>query len=47
MPVERAADVEDAGAKLLAMLRPGDAVLVKASNTIGLAALVDRVTRGR
>ena len=45
--VERAADVEDAGTKLLAMLRPGDAVLVKASNSVGLAALVDRVTRGR
>ena len=45
--VQRAATVEDACAKLLAMLRPGDAVLVKASNSVGLAALVDRVTRGR
>ena len=45
--VHSAADVEDACAKLLAILRPGDAVLVKASNTVGLAALVDRVTRGR
>ncbi|MEO6198336.1 MAG: UDP-N-acetylmuramoyl-tripeptide--D-alanyl-D-alanine ligase [Sphingomicrobium sp.] len=43
----RAANVDDATAKLLAMLRPGDAVLVKASNTVGLAKLVDRVTRGR
>ena len=45
--VHRAANVDDACAKLLAMLRPGDAVLVKASNSVGLAALVDRVTRGR
>ncbi|MGH6784803.1 MAG: UDP-N-acetylmuramoyl-tripeptide--D-alanyl-D-alanine ligase, partial [Sphingomicrobium sp.] len=45
--VHGAADVEEASAKLLAILRPGDAVLVKASNTVGLAALVDRVTRGR
>jgi len=28
------------------MLRPGDAVLVKASNSIGLAKLVERVVRG-
>ena len=28
------------------MLRPGDAVLVKASNSVGLAKLVERVVRG-
>ncbi|MEO7564605.1 MAG: UDP-N-acetylmuramoyl-tripeptide--D-alanyl-D-alanine ligase [Sphingomicrobium sp.] len=45
--VHRAATVDDAITKLLALLRPGDAVLVKASNSVGLAALVDRVTGGR
>ena len=45
--VHRAASVDEAVAKVLAMLRPGDAVLVKASNSVGLAALVDRVKGGR
>ncbi len=45
--VHRAASVDEAIAKVLAMLRPGDAVLVKASNSVGLAALVDRVKGGR
>jgi UDP-N-acetylmuramoyl-tripeptide--D-alanyl-D-alanine ligase len=44
--VERAADVADATDKLLKILRPGDAVLVKASNSVGLAKLVDQVARG-
>jgi UDP-N-acetylmuramoyl-tripeptide--D-alanyl-D-alanine ligase len=30
---------------LLHLLRPGDAVLVKASNSIGLAKLVERVVK--
>jgi UDP-N-acetylmuramoyl-tripeptide--D-alanyl-D-alanine ligase len=38
-----AANVEEATRLLQAILRPGDAVLVKASNSVGLAALVDRV----
>ena len=36
--------VEDATDCLRSMLRPGDAVLVKASNSIGLARLVERVS---
>ena len=43
LPIDRAGSVEEAGDLLLAMLRPGDAVLVKASNSVGLAKLVDRV----
>ena len=31
--------------RLLPMLRPGDAVLVKASNSVGLAKLVERVAK--
>jgi len=31
---------------LMRILRPGDAVLVKASNSIGLAKLVERVVKG-
>ena len=38
--------VDEAIAGLLAKLRPGDAVLVKASNSVGLAKLVDRVAGG-
>jgi UDP-N-acetylmuramoyl-tripeptide--D-alanyl-D-alanine ligase len=41
--VDLAADVEEATEALLSMLRPGDAVLVKASNSVGLARLVERV----
>jgi len=44
IPTDRAANVEEATDLLLAMLRDGDAVLVKASNSVGLARLVDRVT---
>ena len=43
--VERAARVEEATDALLALLQPGDAVLVKASNSIGLAKLVERVVK--
>ena len=46
VPVERAADVDEATEALLRRIRPGDAVLVKASNSIGLAKLVERVARG-
>ena len=41
--LDLAGDVDEATAALLQMLRPGDAVLVKASNSVGLAKLVERV----
>ncbi|HXH52410.1 MAG TPA: UDP-N-acetylmuramoyl-tripeptide--D-alanyl-D-alanine ligase [Sphingomicrobium sp.] len=44
--VERAENVDDAAELLLAAIRPGDVVLVKASNSVGLAKLVERVVRG-
>jgi UDP-N-acetylmuramoyl-tripeptide--D-alanyl-D-alanine ligase len=44
--LDLARDVEDATETLLRMLHPGDAVLVKASNSVGLAKLVERVARG-
>jgi UDP-N-acetylmuramoyl-tripeptide--D-alanyl-D-alanine ligase len=47
MAVTRAADVEEATNSLMHLLRPGDAVLVKASNSIGLAQLVERVAGGQ
>jgi UDP-N-acetylmuramoyl-tripeptide--D-alanyl-D-alanine ligase len=40
------ASVEEASEALLSMVRPGDAVLVKASNSVGLAKLVERMVRG-
>jgi UDP-N-acetylmuramoyl-tripeptide--D-alanyl-D-alanine ligase len=43
--VDRAASVEEATDALLRLLQPGDAVLVKASNSIGLAKLVERVVK--
>ncbi|MGI8611508.1 MAG: UDP-N-acetylmuramoyl-tripeptide--D-alanyl-D-alanine ligase [Sphingomicrobium sp.] len=45
MPVDRAAGVDEAVDILLKVARPGDAVLVKASNSVGLARLVERVAR--
>lgn len=44
--VARASDVDEATDALIEKVRPGDAVLVKASNSIGLAKLVERVARG-
>ena len=44
--VDLAKDVDEATDALLSMLRPGDAVLVKASNSVGLAKLVERVKEG-
>jgi UDP-N-acetylmuramoyl-tripeptide--D-alanyl-D-alanine ligase len=38
--------VEEATAALAARLHPGDAVLVKASNSVGLARLVERMVKG-
>jgi UDP-N-acetylmuramoyl-tripeptide--D-alanyl-D-alanine ligase len=42
----RAGSVDEASDALMRMLRPGDAVLVKASNSVGLAKLVERVVKG-
>ena len=39
-------DVDEATGELLKLLHPGDAVLVKASNSVGLARLVERVAGG-
>jgi len=44
--VLRAGDPDEATDRLLATVRPGDAVLVKASNGVGLARLVERVAGG-
>ena len=44
--VDRAVNVEDATHILAGLVRAGDAVLVKASNSIGLAKLVDRMAGG-
>jgi UDP-N-acetylmuramoyl-tripeptide--D-alanyl-D-alanine ligase len=44
--VERADSVEQATDLLLRALQPGDAVLVKASNSVGLARLVERMVKG-
>ena len=43
IPIDHAADAAAATALLEAMIAPGDAVLVKASNSVGLAALVERM----
>jgi UDP-N-acetylmuramoyl-tripeptide--D-alanyl-D-alanine ligase len=47
LPVTIVANAAEAADALLARLAPGDAVLVKASNGIGLASLVERVAGGR
>ena len=44
--LDMASNVDDATGTLMRILRPGDAVLVKASNSIGLAKLVERVVKG-
>jgi len=46
VPVERAENAEAACEVLARIIRPGDAVLVKASNSIGLAKLVERMAGG-
>ena len=43
--VRRATDADGAAQILSALVRPGDAVLVKASNSIGLAKLVEQMLR--
>jgi UDP-N-acetylmuramoyl-tripeptide--D-alanyl-D-alanine ligase len=44
--VNRVASVEEAADLLTRIAGPGDAVLVKASNSVGLARLVERVVKG-
>jgi UDP-N-acetylmuramoyl-tripeptide--D-alanyl-D-alanine ligase len=44
--VHSVSSVDEATDTLLRILRPGDAVLVKASNSVGLARLVERVAGG-
>jgi UDP-N-acetylmuramoyl-tripeptide--D-alanyl-D-alanine ligase len=44
--VNRVASVEEATDLLTHIAGPGDAVLVKASNSVGLARLVERVVKG-
>jgi UDP-N-acetylmuramoyl-tripeptide--D-alanyl-D-alanine ligase len=46
LPVRRVADAAEATEALIGTLRPGDSVLVKASNGVGLAKLVERVAGG-
>jgi UDP-N-acetylmuramoyl-tripeptide--D-alanyl-D-alanine ligase len=41
--IERADGADEAAEALLKLLAPGDAVLIKASNSVGLARLVERV----
>jgi UDP-N-acetylmuramoyl-tripeptide--D-alanyl-D-alanine ligase len=43
--IDEVADVDAAADALLRVLTPGDAVLVKASNSVGLAQLVERVVK--
>jgi UDP-N-acetylmuramoyl-tripeptide--D-alanyl-D-alanine ligase len=44
--ISRADTVDEATDVLIRIVRPGDAVLVKASNSVGLARLVERVAGG-
>jgi UDP-N-acetylmuramoyl-tripeptide--D-alanyl-D-alanine ligase len=44
--VDRASSVDEATDLLMHVVRPGDAVLVKASNSVGLARLVQRMAGG-
>lgn len=46
VPVDRVDSVDEATEALMRIIRPGDAVLVKASNSVGLARLVERVSGG-
>ncbi|MEO7278048.1 MAG: UDP-N-acetylmuramoyl-tripeptide--D-alanyl-D-alanine ligase [Sphingomicrobium sp.] len=45
IPVNQVEGVEQAANALLGLLQPGDAVLVKASNSIGLARLVEQLVK--
>ena len=46
LSLDLAKNVDEATNELLSKLRPGDGVLVKASNSVGLAKLVDRMVKG-
>ena len=46
VPVDRVDSVDEASETLMRMLRSGDVILVKASNSVGLAKLVERVSGG-
>ena len=46
IPIDRAGNVDEATDLLAKLVHPGDAVLVKASNSIGLAKLVERMAGG-
>ena len=43
---ELVSNVDEATETLMRTVRPGDVVLVKASNSVGLAKLVERVVKG-
>lgn len=43
--VTKVADAETAADAVARLLRPGDAVLVKASNSVGLSRVIDRLTK--
>ena len=45
--IARATNADEATALVLGMIAPGDVILVKASNSVGLAALVERVAGGQ
>ncbi|HVM22200.1 MAG TPA: UDP-N-acetylmuramoyl-tripeptide--D-alanyl-D-alanine ligase [Sphingomicrobium sp.] len=45
IPTQNSADVDQAADALMGFIRPGDAILVKASNSVGLAKLVERMVR--
>jgi UDP-N-acetylmuramoyl-tripeptide--D-alanyl-D-alanine ligase len=45
VPVDRVDSVEEATDSLRRIVRAGDAVLVKASNSVGLAKLVESMTK--
>ena len=47
IPLDRASDADEATALLRHLLAPGDAVLIKASNSVGLARLVEAVAGGQ
>ncbi|WP_028969106.1 UDP-N-acetylmuramoyl-tripeptide--D-alanyl-D-alanine ligase [Sphingomonas sp. URHD0057] len=45
LSLDLANDVDEATKELAAKIRPGDAILVKASNSVGLARLVERMVK--
>jgi UDP-N-acetylmuramoyl-tripeptide--D-alanyl-D-alanine ligase len=43
--ITKVADADGAADAVARLLRPGDAVLVKASNSVGLSRVIDRLTK--